>query len=39
MIYSYIYFISLLIPKIDKFMDTLVEKEPIPAEKGRRVSF
>ena len=37
--YRYTYFISLLIPKIQSFVDSLVDKDQIAFEKGRKVYF
>ena len=35
--YRYIYFVSLLIRKMDAAYNSLLDKEPVAVEKGRRV--
>ena len=36
---SYIYFLSLLIKKMDTIYDSLIDKENMVTEKGRKVRF
>ena len=36
---SYIYFLSLLIKKMDTIYDSLIDKEKMVTEKGRKVRF